>query len=240
MLPETFLRSIDAFSEPFDCHGVALAWAGGIAVIGVLLVFCGHQMIDKALCALAGLVAFGLQAALGTAWLAHTGRDDFSQKIVVLGSCFVWALLAGLLTWRQRRTVQQALAFLLGAAAAGGGMVYLLYVLRTQLAAAGAGAQFAARNAAVALALLVGYAAAISQQAKYLFMLVTNLLGTVMTLVGVDALLSCTNFYSIMSKSFLQDLLVVLLLCSGLAVQFAFRPRPPKKQRQIHAEAGQP
>ncbi|CAK9017259.1 DUF4203 domain-containing protein [Durusdinium trenchii] len=219
-------------SSHVDCDGHALTLNGFGVVLGLLLTFQGHWTYEKALGGLLCLVAFSLEALLGMAWLQS--QVSWQKQLAVGTGCLLWTALAGLAVWMERKAIQRCLAFFVGFLFTGAIAMVLLLLLDAQLSHA-APWRFLGISVALQLSLASGIWAASASQVKYLFILVTSLLGSAITVACVGRMIPCVHV-PLISGPLLQDVLCALLVCLGLAVQITFG-KGEKNSRQIHADS---
>eukprot|EP00913_Durusdinium_trenchii_P001566 g1450.t1 len=203
-------------SSHVDCDGHALTLNGFGVVLGLLLTFQGHWTYEKALGGLLCLVAFSLEALLGMAWLQSQGaraersgaRSLSWQKQLAVGTgCLLWTALAGLAVWMERKAIQRCLAFFVGFLFTGAIAMVLLLLLDAQLSHA-APWRFLGISVALQLSLASGIWAASASQVKYLFILVTSLLGllrSAITVACVGRMIPCVHV-PLISEPLLQQL----------------------------------
>lgn len=232
VLPDSWHQSVQRIAAAAECDSQGMVLVVSGIVVGILATFQGYRIYEKAFGCLLCATSFGLALLVGLSWLSQSqGSVSVSQRLVVLAGCLLWTLLTGLAVWKERRGLQKCLAFLLGISSAGAVAMALLAVLHAQWAASSRALRFAAVSLAAALSVLAGSWAAAASQVKYLFMLVTSILGSALTVLSVDTLMTCMNV-RLVPEALLEDVSAILLVCLGFAVQITFQG----KSRQIHVE----
>ena len=229
---------VDEVLKPFDdlqaCDTVGGIFVAVLCALALAVCFFGYRIYKFAFVVFAFLVGFGIEAAVGSAWMAHNpDPNGVTEKVIILVCSILWGTLFLVLAQRYRETIEQILGFAFGVCL---GLVFVLaviYILDKPLDNA-LGPQyegwdnFAGVTLGVPIALLTGYM--FRNKVMILVMAVTALVGAAAAWRWGRALIGCTQEAG---SSILENHLVNLVIFIGLAVlglgfQFFLRPKADK------------
>lgn len=233
--PSPLETHIEDALKPFDdlqaCDTVGGIFVAVLCVLSLAVCLFGYRIYKFAFVVSAFLVGFGIEAAVGSAWLASNPEPNgVTEKVIILVCSILWGTLFLVLAQRYRETIEQILGFVFGICL---GLVFtiaVLYILQKPLDSA-LGSQyqgwenFAGITLGVPIALLAGYIC--RNWVMILVMAVTALVGAAAAWRWGRALIACTEQAdsSILDNHFVNLVIFVGLALVGLAVQFCFRPK---------------
>eukprot|EP00490_Sorites_sp_Unknown_P005400 CAMPEP_0114638622 /NCGR_PEP_ID=MMETSP0191-20121206/720_1 /TAXON_ID=126664 /ORGANISM="Sorites sp." /LENGTH=260 /DNA_ID=CAMNT_0001850405 /DNA_START=63 /DNA_END=845 /DNA_ORIENTATION=- len=223
---EDVLKPLDNLQECDTVAGISL---GILVFLSLVVCFFGYRIYKFAFVVFAFLLGFGIEAAVGSAWLANNPEPNgVTEKVIILVCCVLWGTLFLVLAQRYRETIEKLIGFFFGACV---GLVFtgaVLYVLQKPLDnALGSKYQgwenFAGVTLGVPIALLTGYF--FRNKVMILVMAVTALVGAAAAWRWGRALIGCAQAEpGVLDNHFVNLVIFIGIASLGLTVQFCFRP----------------
>lgn len=226
------LKPLEKIQVACDNTGIIMLSVLGVLTLGVC--FFGYRIYKLAFPVFGFLVGFGLQAAVGSAWVQQQDNQDhgITVKIIVVVCAILWGTLFLMLARRYYEVIQKVLGFLVGVCL--GVAITILAVslaekpLEENLAQYAGWERFAAVTLGVPIALLTGYVC--RNFVKYLIMLLTAVVGAAGLWKCGTSLIDCPQVHSDLGPGLLENpvfnwSIFIGLSLVGLLAQFLWQPK---------------
>jgi hypothetical protein len=169
-----------------------------MCLVGIVVCFAGYRLYMLALGLFGFLMAATIQAVNGFSWIALVEEEEEHERVIkeviVVFFCLLWGSIGAVLCMKLSEKLQRFLGFILGAASGVAVVGALIYLSEQPVSdALGEGYEgwesYAFFSVAPPVALLAGWLT--KDLIKRLLMLVTALLGAVVTVGCVESILLC-------------------------------------------------
>lgn len=168
-----------------------------MCLVGIVVCFAGYRLYILALGLFGFLMAATVQAVNGFSWIASVEEEEHERvikEVIVVFFCLLWGGIGAVLCMKLSEKLQRFLGFILGAVGGVAVVGALIYLLEQPVSdALGEGYEgwegYAFFSVAPPVALLAGWLA--KELIKRLLMLVTALLGALVTVGCVESILLC-------------------------------------------------
>lgn len=227
----------------------------GIVMVSILCLLClavcffGYRIYKFAFGVFAFLVGFGLQAAVGSAWISQNRGEGngITEKVIVVVCAILWGTLFLVLARRYYERIQKILGYVVGVCLGLVLTALLLYVLQKPvdnwIGSKYEGWQsYAGITLGVPIALLTGYGC--RNFVKFLVMFITAFAGAAGAWRWGSSLLECKDVGSDLHSELLENRLFnvaifVALGLIGLAAQYFSQPKGASKATVATHDADQ-
>jgi len=232
-MQETLAHALEKSSDMQVCDTVGAILVAICCVLALAVCFFGYRIYKFAFVVFAFLIGFGIEASVGSAWLAHSANQNgTAEKVIILVCAILWGTLFLVLAKRYRETIEHLLGFVFGICLGFVLTIAVLYIFQTPIDNA-LGTQyqgwenFAGITLGVPIALLVGYLC--RNSVMILVMVVTSLIGAAAAWRWGKGLIACADKEddpdSILDNNYFNLGIFVGLALLGLGIQMMFRPR---------------
>lgn len=239
--------------KPLEGLNVHSCDTSGIVMVSILCLLClavcffGYRIYRFAFGVFAFLVGFGLQAALGSAWISQSEGHGITEKVIVVVCAILWGTLFLVLARRYYERIQKILGYVVGVILGLVLTAVLLYLLQKPvdnwIGSKYQGWQsYAGITLGVPIALLTGYGC--RNFVKFLVMFITAFAGAAGAWRWGSSLIECKSVdYEpvdrLMENRLFNVAIFVALGLLGLAAQFFSQPRRTAKASVATQDADQ-
>mmetsp|Transcript_14214 Transcript_14214/g.31500 ORF Transcript_14214/g.31500 Transcript_14214/m.31500 type:complete len:253 (+) Transcript_14214:3-761(+) len=239
--------------KPLEGLNVHSCDTSGIVMVSILCLLClavcffGYRIYRFAFGVFAFLVGFGLQAALGSAWIRQSEGHGITEKVIVVVCAILWGTLFLVLARRYYERIQKILGYVVGVILGLVLTAVLLYLLQKPvdnwIGSKYQGWQsYAGITLGVPIALLTGYGC--RNFVKFLVMFITAFAGAAGAWRWGSSLIECKSVdYEpvdrLMENRLFNVAIFVALGLLGLAAQFFSQPRRTAKASVATQDADQ-
>ncbi|CAJ1411404.1 unnamed protein product [Effrenium voratum] len=215
------------------CDTVGIVLVSLLCLVSLAVCFFGYRIYKLAFNVFAFLVGFGIEAAVGAAWVSQQGvQSGVTEKIIILVCSILWGVLFLVMASKHRTKIEQLLGYIFGICLGLLITFLVLYLVERPLNEAfgqkhQGWEQFAGITLGVPIALLTGYLC--RNQVKHLVMLVTAFVGAAAAWRSGYTLLECGQVESeVLDKHYIHLIIFIGLGLMGFVVQFFSQPRLAK------------
>lgn len=227
--------------KPLEGLNVHSCDTSGIVMVSILCLLClavcffGYRIYRFAFSVFAFLVGFGLQAALGSAWISQSSRNSngITEKVIVVVCAILWGTLFLVLARRYYERIQKILGYVVGVCLGLVLTAVLLYLLQKPVdnwigSKYDGWQSYAGITLGVPIALLTGYGC--RNFVKFLVMFITAFAGACGAWRWGSSLIDCKTVDSepidrLMENRLFNVAVFVGLGLLGLVAQFFSQPK---------------
>ncbi|CAK9034453.1 unnamed protein product [Durusdinium trenchii] len=189
---QRFLES--AWGPPGQCDIWVTLFSSILCALGLAIACFGYRLYSRAFGLFLFLLAFALEAMIGTQWLQR-GSGSLGQKLVISIACLAWALLARAWAPKLKGFLEHVLDITLGAIVGFLCVAVFMDLLASQVGALAP--DYTGWDGFAVLTLGIPVAVAVAWHSrgwsKLLFVLATGLLGALLAVGAAASIARCAK-----------------------------------------------